>query len=68
MEKKDNYIEIEGAKVHNLKNINLKIPREKLVVITVYQEVVNHHLPLTRFILRDKEDTWRRFLRMLDNF
>ena len=34
MEKKDNYIEIEGAKVHNLKNINLKIPREKLVVIT----------------------------------
>ena len=34
MGKKDNYIEIEGAKVHNLKNINLKIPREKLVVIT----------------------------------
>ena len=34
MEKKDNYIEIEGAKVHNLKNIKLKIPREKLVVIT----------------------------------
>ena len=34
MGKKDTYIEIEGAKVHNLKNINLKIPREKLVVIT----------------------------------
>ena len=34
MEKNDNYIEIEGAKVHNLKNINLKIPRVKLVVIT----------------------------------
>ncbi|MCT4592433.1 MAG: excinuclease ABC subunit UvrA [Candidatus Gracilibacteria bacterium] len=29
-----NYIEIKGARVHNLKNINVKIPRDKLVVIT----------------------------------
>lgn len=29
-----NQIIIEGARVHNLKNINLSIPREKLVVIT----------------------------------
>jgi excinuclease ABC subunit A len=28
------YIKIRGAKVHNLKNINLDIPRNKLVVIT----------------------------------
>jgi len=28
------FIEIKGARVHNLKNINLKIPRNKLVVIT----------------------------------
>ena len=27
-------IVIQGAKVHNLKNINLEIPRDKLVVIT----------------------------------
>ncbi|MBM3419575.1 MAG: excinuclease ABC subunit A [Bacteroidetes bacterium] len=27
-------IEIRGARVHNLKNINLKIPRNKLIVIT----------------------------------
>jgi excinuclease ABC subunit A len=27
-------IEIKGARVHNLKNLNLKIPRDKLVVIT----------------------------------
>ena len=32
--KKETYIEIKGARVHNLKNINLKIPREKFVVIT----------------------------------
>lgn len=27
-------IVIKGAKVHNLKNISLEIPRDKLVVIT----------------------------------
>ena len=32
MEKED-YIEIKGARVNNLKNINIKIPRNKLVVI-----------------------------------
>ena len=34
MKKTDNSIHIEGARVHNLKNINLDIPRDKLVVIT----------------------------------
>ncbi len=31
---KETYIEVQGARVHNLKNIDVKIPREKLVVIT----------------------------------
>ncbi|WP_242158361.1 excinuclease ABC subunit UvrA [Aestuariivivens sediminis] len=30
----DEYIEVKGARVHNLKNIDVSIPREKLVVIT----------------------------------
>lgn len=30
----EDFIEIRGARVHNLKNINLKIPRNKLVVVT----------------------------------
>ena len=30
----DNYIEVKGAKVNNLKNIDVKIPRNKLIVIT----------------------------------
>ena len=34
MKKSSNSIQIEGARVHNLKNINLDIPRDKLVVIT----------------------------------
>jgi len=32
--KKDNIIRVQGARVHNLKNISLDIPRNKLVVIT----------------------------------
>jgi len=30
----ENFIIIQGAKEHNLKNINLKLPRDKLIVIT----------------------------------
>ena len=30
----DNYIEMKGARVNNLKNVSLKIPRNKLIVIT----------------------------------
>ena len=28
------YLEVQGARVHNLKNINVNIPRNSLVVIT----------------------------------
>ena len=31
---KNNEIRIQGARVHNLKNVSLNIPREKLVVLT----------------------------------
>ncbi len=34
MHKPDENIEVQGARVHNLKNIDVTIPREKLVVIT----------------------------------
>jgi excinuclease ABC subunit A len=34
MSKQQEYIEVLGARVHNLKNIDVRIPREKLVVIT----------------------------------
>ena len=30
----NNTIQIEGAKVHNLRNLDLEIPRDKIVVIT----------------------------------
>ena len=34
MNRKEEFIEVKGARVHNLKNIDIDIPREKLVVIT----------------------------------
>ena len=34
MNSKQNYISVYGARVHNLKNIDVQIPHEKLVVIT----------------------------------
>jgi excinuclease ABC subunit A len=34
MVKNGNFIEVLGARVHNLKNIDVKIPRDRLVVIT----------------------------------
>ena len=34
MAKSEDFIEVLGARVHNLKDIDVKIPREKLVVIT----------------------------------
>ncbi|GAA0872187.1 excinuclease ABC subunit UvrA [Gangjinia marincola] len=34
MRKEDDFIEVLGARVHNLKNIDVRIPREQLVVIT----------------------------------
>ena len=30
----EKYIEIKGARVNNLKNIDLKIPKDKLIVMT----------------------------------
>ena len=34
MMEEDKYISIKGARVNNLKNVNVDIPRNKLVVIT----------------------------------
>lgn len=41
-------IEVRGARTHNLKNINLTIPRDKLIVITGLSAQVNPHWLLIR--------------------
>ena len=30
----DNYIEIKNARVNNLKNVSLKVPRDKFIVVS----------------------------------
>ena len=61
--KKDDKIVVTGARVHNLKNIDVEIPRYALVVITglsgsgkssLINEILYKHLANTYFLL-DKE-------------
>ena len=50
-------IVVKGAKEHNLKNVSLEIPKEKLVVITGLSGSGKSSLALIQFMLRDREDT-----------
>ena len=52
-------ISIKGARVNNLKNIDVDIPRNKLVVITGLRDQASHPLHSTRFMLRDSVAMWR---------
>ena len=55
-------IEVRGARTHNLKNIDLDIPRDKLVVITGLSGQASHRLPSIRFTLRGSGATWSHSL------
>lgn len=52
----DEYIEIKGARVNNLKNVSLKIPRNKLVVIAECRAQESRLWPSTHSMLKDNED------------
>ena len=47
---------IKGAKEHNLKNIDLEIPRDKLVVITGLSGSGKSSLALILYMQKVKED------------
>ena len=68
MKKLNHIIQIEGARVHNLKNINLSIPRDKLVVITGLSGSGKSSLHLIQFMQKDKDVTWKHFQHMYVNF
>lgn len=60
-------IEIRGARVHNLKNISLNIPRNRFIVITGVSGSGNHRLHLILSMQKDREGMLRAFHRMHGN-
>lgn len=55
----NNYISIKGARVNNLKNIDVDIPRNKLVVITGLSGSGKSSLALILSMQKDNAATWR---------
>ena len=63
-----NSINIRGARQHNLKNIDLSLPRNKFIVFTGVSGSGKVHWPLILFLLKVKEDMLRVFLLTQGNF
>ena len=52
-------IYVRGARENNLKNVDVTIPRDKLVVFTGLSGSGKSSLALTRFMQRDSADMWK---------
>ena len=57
-------IEVYGAREHNLKNIDISIPKNKLVVITGISGSGNLLLHLIQYMRKGNAAIWKVFLRM----
>ena len=49
---------VRGAREHNLKGVDIDIPRDKMVVLPVYPAPVNLRWPLTPSSLKVSAATW----------
>ena len=61
-------ISVQGAREHNLKNVNVKIPREKLTIITGLSGSGKSSLAFDTIYAEVKEDTLRAYQLMQDSF
>ena len=59
---------VKGARTHNLKNINIEIPRNKLVTITGLSGSGKSSLAFDDYLQKDNADIWNHYHRMQDNF
>ena len=64
MTEETEYINVYGARVHNLKNIDAEIPRNSLTVITGLSGSGKSSLASTRFLPKDNVGISKPFLRM----
>lgn len=64
----EKYIEIKGAREHNLKNIDISIPKDKLTVITGLSARGSLRWLSTRFTPRGSAVMWRAFPPMRASF
>jgi len=62
------YIVVKGAREHNLKNIDVKIPRDKFVVITGLSGSGKSSLAFDTIYAEDKGATLSHCPRMQDSF
>lgn len=61
------YIEIKGARVHNLKNVSLQIPRDSFTVLTGLSGSGKSSWLLIRSSQRVRDATWSPCLLMRDS-
>ena len=50
---------VSGAREHNLQSVDVKIPKNKLVVLTGLSGVARARWRLTRCMQKGREDMWR---------
>jgi len=62
------YINIKGARTHNLKNISLSLPRNKLIVITGLSGSGKSSLAFDTLYAEGQEDMLNLYLPMRDSF
>ena len=63
-----NFIKIIGAKENNLKDVNLTIPRDKLVFLQAFQVAVSQPWPLIPYLQKVKDVIWKAYLVMQECF
>ena len=62
------YISVKGARQHNLKNIDISIPRDELTVITGLSGSGKSSLAFDTLMLKAKEDMFSHYRLMPGNF
>lgn len=61
-------IKISGAREHNLKDVNVEVPKNKLVVMSGLSGSGKSSLAFDTLYAEGQRDMWKAYLRMLGSF